>query len=403
MAKKPKKAASVTKAATVKIRENAKRDLSPKWDNVDSMNEEQYRKHWHDAMSFYRMSLNSKDSKESVMRWMHLDDFDTDQITTYKNTKDWQSSVTMGSVAICLLKGMPAVRADFNSGRDSSVWLRTAINDVLDQQVVEYDVDEVPAAQVAKKPPINIHERVYDIAMFAADELEDTVDTWIVDPETADLAKHSAIKLLRTRELKPQHARVIKQHFAFATNELVVLTSGGEIDPQLREGYSTRSRKQVKSLLNFYEDINASCDMIINEGKVARPVKSSKATKTVSIDKIIEKLKYLKLYEPLKLVSINPITIVDAKRLWVYNTKTRKVGVYVANSKAGLNIKGTTIINFDETKSTQKSLSKPVQGLDAFKRCTNPELDTYLDYLTTVDTKLNGRINEDTILLKVIV
>ena len=76
--------------------------------------------------------------------------------------------------------------------------------------------------------------------------------------------------------------------------------------------------------------------------------------------------------------------------------------MYVANSKAGLTIKGSAIINFDESKSTQKSLAKPVHGLDSFKKCTNTELDTYLDYLTTVDTKMNGRINEDTILLKVI-
>ena len=42
--------------------------------------------------------------------------------------------------------------------------------------------------------------------------------------------------------------------------------------------------------------------------------------------KQVSKLKFLKKDDNLKLVSINPEDIIDAKELWVYQTKYRKLG-----------------------------------------------------------------------------
>jgi hypothetical protein len=138
--------------------------------------------------------------------------------------------------------------------------------------------------------------------------------------------------------------------------------------------------------------------MLAQEAKVNRKPKAKKA---VPAEKIVAKLKYKKADEPLKLVSINPADILGAKELWTYNTKSRKLGKYVAKEFADLGVKGTSIVNFDELKSVQKTLRKPADQLKEFKAAGKVALRKFLDDINAVDTKMNGRINDEIMLLKV--
>jgi hypothetical protein len=101
------------------------------------------------------------------------------------------------------------------------------------------------------------------------------------------------------------------------------------------------------------------------------------------------------------LVSINPTEIIGAKELWVYNIKSRKVGKYVANEYLELGVKGTSITGFNSNLSVQKTLRKPEEQLKEFKAAGKVQLRKFLEDIKAVDIKLNGRINEDVVLLKV--
>jgi len=145
----------------------------------------------------------------------------------------------------------------------------------------------------------------------------------------------------------------------------------------------------------------------MKEGKVNR---KPRKPKEINKEKVVAKMKYRKSDETLKLVSINPTEIIGASELWVYNVKTRKIGKYVAQNidplgagreGSGLMIKGTTIIGFNETESVQKTLRKPAEQLKEFADCGKVKLRKYMDEIKTTDIKLNGRINLDTVLLKV--
>ena len=109
----------------------------------------------------------------------------------------------------------------------------------------------------------------------------------------------------------------------------------------------------------------------------------------------------MKSNEPLKLVSINPADIIGSKELWIFNTKTRKLGKYIAAEFNDLGVKGTTITGFDEFKSIQKTVRKPEDKLKEFKAAGKVQLRKFLEDINATDTKMNGRINEDTVLLKV--
>jgi hypothetical protein len=133
---------------------------------------------------------------------------------------------------------------------------------------------------------------------------------------------------------------------------------------------------------------------------VKKAVKKARVKKAPSKEKIVAKLKYSKENKELKIVSVNPVEIIGASELWIYNSKTRKLGKYVAASYQTLNIKGTSIINFDADKSTCKTLRKPADQLKEFARAGKVQLRKFLEEIRATDTKMNGRINADILLLK---
>ena len=176
---------------------------------------------------------------------------------------------------------------------------------------------------------------------------------------------------------------------------------------QLKEGYSHLDKKNLKAIMSFLQDVFGACDMIMQEGKVNR---KPRKPKEVNKEKVVAKMKYRKSDEGLKLVSINPSDIIGCNELWTYNIKTRKIGKYIAKNidplgagreGSGLNVKGTTILGFDEKESIQKTLRKPKEQLKEFADCGKVKLRKYMDDIKTTDIKLNGRINLDTVLLKI--
>ena len=393
---KPKAKKESKRITSVSIRQNAKKDHSPVWTDVETMSADRFMRHWHIAMEYYRMEFSGKDLKPAVLKWMAANGCTKEDIAAFKRTKDTRCNITMGSIASCLLRGMPAVREDFNEGRSSALWLTKAISQVIGEGT--HDIDDEAVVEVKSTiPMITIQERVRDAAYAMTEEIEDAIEGFQADPENFDPKAFKMLNLLKGKEVKAAHARIIKNLYARQLAELEEL-AGGSKDEQLKEGYGHRSKKQIKNLIAFYQEIASACDMLAQEAKVNR---APRKTKAVSKDKIVAKLKFMKSNEPLKLVSINPVDIIGAGELWIFNTKTRKLGRYVASEFNTLNVKGTTITNFDEFKSIQKTIRKPDEKLKEFKAAGKIALRKFMDDINATDTKMNGRINEETILLKV--
>jgi hypothetical protein len=394
--KAPEKKTRVTKAQVTAHRTKAVKDHSPTWEGCESMNADQFMRHFHSAMSYYRLEFSGKDLKPAVIKWMTTIGCTKEDIAAFKRTKDNRCNVTMGAIASCLLRGMPAVREDFNKGRDTTVWLREEIVQIIAQG--KDDIDEEAVVEV--KPTVvqpSIQDRVREAAYRMTEEIEDAIEGFQTDPENFDPKAFKMLNLLKGKEVKAAHARIIKGFYARQLAELEEL-AGGKGDEQLKEGYSHRSKKQIRNLIAFYQEIASACDMLAQEAKVNR---APRKTKTVSKDKLVSKLKFMKSNEPLKLVSVNPVDIIGSGELWIFNTKTRKLGKYVAAEFQTLGVKGTTITGFDEFKSIQKTIRKPEEKLKEFKAANKVALRKFLDEINATDTKMNGRINEETILLKV--
>ena len=385
------------KITSVSIRENAKRDYSPKWDGAADMSPTEFGTHFREAMKYYRLESSAKDLKPRVIDWMGRNDYSREQIQAFKKTKDWRCNLTMGAIAACLLKGMPAVKQGWNNNADSAEWLKGEIENSVEQG--KYDIEEVAVDKTVKAvvPTVTIQDRIRDQAVTMSDEIDAAIDSWITDPEAFDPKDIKIVSLLRGKGAKAAQARYIKSFFARGLSELQELASGNA-DEQLREGYKFASRKNVKKLIEFYEGIAQACEQIAAEAKV---MKKPRAKKIVPADKLVAKVKFKTVDDKLGIVSVPVVGLIGAQSAVVFNTKTRKLGIYVAKTSAGLSVKGTTITDFTE-KSMQKTLRKPAEQIKEFKeQNTQRRVDTWFGKIKAMETVMNGRLSEDIVLLKV--
>ncbi len=376
---------------------NSKKDTSPKWDNADMLSGEQFTKLFRDSMNWYSQNKTGKELKPQVINWLGSQGIDKTLISEFKRTKDAMCGITLGAVAACLVKGMPRVHPEFNNGKDSGAWVITEVMKIVSKG----DFTE-PEPQVVVKtginPIITIQDRIREQAGAMCEEIDAAIDNFIMDPEGFDPKQYNLVKLLRGKGAKAAQGRYIKSFYEFGHNELLELSSG-KADEQLREAYRHLPRKQVKKLIDFYQFIMDACDQIAAEAKVN---KKPRAKKTKPAEDIVKKLKFRTSDDKLGIVSVPPAQIVKAQSVLVYNIKNRKIGLYVSLNSEGLGVKGTSLTNFTD-KSIQKTLRKPLEQLKELKdQNTQKRVETWFaKSIKTTETKLNGRLNEDTVILRV--
>lgn len=245
------------------------------------------------------------------------------------------------------------------------------------------------------KPVVSIQDRIKERAREIAGEIEGMIDDFHLDKKSSVPTVEEMVALFKSNDLKAPHARVIAQSFERRAEEVALAVEGKDRD--LSQAYSHFTKPELKKFKQLFDNIIKSCEMLQEVAKVAR---APRKKKPVSVDKQVSKLKFKKDDNTLGIVSVNPAQLVGAKEAWVYNTKTRKLGQYKAADVDGFGVKGTSLTNFS-TDSAEKTLRKPAETLAEFRKASKVKLRTFLKDLTTLDTKLNGKINEHHIILRV--
>jgi len=276
--------------------------------------------------------------------------------------------------------------------------------------------EEKKAEEKAEKKNVykpSIQERISEQTQDACDAIEEWLEGYIVDPKKFDPKDFDFAGHFATHKITQAHARKIKKYYEgwLAEARLVAdMPTPAQIkkikDPkkadeaeQMREGYSHVKKADSKKWVNALENLIGACDLVIDSAKANRKPRTKKAP---SKEKLVAKLKYKETDEKYQLASVNPLELIDCTEVWVFNTKTRKLGKYVVDTHAtSMSVKGTTLVGFDENASIQKTLRKPQDTLKEFKKAGKVKLRKFLDEINTTDTKLNGRINKDTVILRV--
>lgn len=168
--------------------------------------------------------------------------------------------------------------------------------------------------------------------------------------------------------------------------------------PDAVEGYSHLKRPELNRRIKVCNDMLSDLDRIKSAAKATRKTRV-KAPKTA--DKQVRFVKYKKEDSDFKLVSVPPIQMIGKTRLFTFNTKHKMLTEYVTTSVSGFEISGSTIKNFDTVNSRTTKLRKPDEILPDILKKTPKQIDAIFKNLTTKIYVPNGRINTDTILLRV--
>ncbi len=241
------------------------------------------------------------------------------------------------------------------------------------------------------KNVISIQDRLQGKVEEMISAVEGKVDDFI---DSGYKMKYEAYNHLLDLGCKAAHARKMRPMYLECYNELVDVYN--KDDEYYVEAWSHLKPKYHKLMMDLYGTILDDIDRIIKNSTAQRKPRKKK---TLTATRLISKLKYQKEYPDLRLVSINPEKIIGAKELWVYNTKSNRLGVYHAeNEVRGFSIKGSTMQYFDKTESIEKKAGKPKDTLAVLKKGT---LKKTLKNLKTSERPLTGRIGKDTILLGV--
>ena len=168
---------------------------------------------------------------------------------------------------------------------------------------------------------------------------------------------------------------------------------------QAVEGYSHLKRSVLNHRIKVCKEMLSDLDRIKSASKASRNVK---VKGSVAIDKQVSKVQYKKEDLDFKIVSINPIQIPNKSRLYTFNCKYKVITEYVTDSPNGFIISGSTIKNFNKATSRAVTLRKPDDYLPMFLSKTPKQIDEAWKGITTKTFSPNGRINKDTILLRVL-
>jgi hypothetical protein len=362
---------------------------------------------WFKAKHFVHYEIESKDWLNKIKDYIR-NNFDRKVVANVNRLPDWKigGSSHWAATAALLEKNPDVVPDDYRNG------IVKFVNRLSEEGAAvakEKSAEEKPTKNI---PTPTIQDRINEQVSAACEAIEEWLEGFVRDKNSFDPKGFDFTSHFSNMKVSQAHARKIAARYAGELEEarLIVnkptpaqiakIKDDRERDyaEQLREGYSHLDKKAAQAYLTALETLAGACALVVDASKATRKPRLKKAP---SKEKLIAKIKYKSTDEKYQIASVNPLELVEATEIWVFNTKTRKLGKYVAASDCKvMTVKGSVIVGYDEALSVQKTLRKPEETLKEFKSAGKIRLRKFLDEIKTTETKLNGRFTNDIVILK---
>jgi len=359
----------------------------PVWDTERAltMDDKTFSHHMNNSLRYYAYHYSTKDLKKNVVSWMQDNGYEKVDIDAFIKSPAGHLGITACSLATAHKRGMPLKEDAIKFIKERIEYVSKIVDIDADEEVVEQKV--TAPAQVK-----TIQDRLQEKTNANLAHFDGLVDELIsgnkVDPKAFEYFKANNVpqaQLSKYTEWAEQYVAELKE------------AQAGQ-DEDLAESYKHYKAADFKRMYAFFDKFDQAIDQY---RQVKKQTKKARVKRAPNKEKAVSKMKYLKEDNNLKLASINPVDIIGAQELWVYNVKTRKMFKYVADDVLGpLNVKGTTVLGFNPAKSIGKTVRKPEQVLSSFMKAGKVQLRKFLDDIKAVSIPANGRINKDILLLK---
>jgi hypothetical protein len=253
--------------------------------------------------------------------------------------------------------------------------------------------EQDPVTSVEVKPVISIQERVANRTSELIGDLEEQIDSFLNDPTHS----FKVSDWLRQKDVKPTIAQHIAEYYKPLYSELFDAIAGKDED--LKEGYKRWKKPQLKAYMELVKSIVSESE---SRSVIVKAVRKPRKKKEKPAAVIVAKVKYKESDDELGLVSESPTQILGSNQIWVFNTKYRTLSVYNAMGPAGLGVKGTSLIGYDEKTSITKKLRKPKEQISTLTQGGKIVLRKFMDDVKCKPKEASGRINTDTIIVRII-
>jgi len=353
----------------------------PTWEGASEWSEEKKQKTFSRALNFYNYYLNTDDYFPIIEEYVKS--IDKSKLSIIRKAPKCIEIVSCGKIARMMNLGMPKYHNNVDYGVEVDNYLRK-----ISQRVPE-----------TKKKATTQRVSVYDIMQEKIrDEvlvrLEEMLDVWILNT-TTKVSKINVGSLLKNVNAPISSLGIVVNWIEKQRAELIEARDKTNSDSV--EGYSYLKKPAIKKRITLLEEMLNDVEIYKSTKKAAR---KPRKTKEKSADKLVAKMNYLKSSPDYGVASINPIKIIGSTKVYLFNEKYRKLTVLSTTSLSGLSVKGTTIRDYDEKNSFSMKIRKPEEILPIIVSKTERQIANALKKLTTKKTSANGRVNDNTIILK---
>jgi hypothetical protein len=354
----------------------------PNWINKPVVNEQS---ELIGAFNWYNYNYSKKEAKEFVLDYLKQVKKDKDVIASFKSLPESKYNVQFGWLSRMFTLG-------FTPSEKTKEFFKQTYNNLLVLANESVKNDPLPVEDTT--PKVSIQDRIREKAAEEAGEIEGMIDDFILSgcKKSIDMEYY-----FKSRKLSSVVMNKICDVFIERAKEIeeVMVTD----DPQLKEGYSNFSKVELRKFKEFLDSIVVAA----NAGAVAnKPTRKKRKVKEKPAALVVAKMNYMKEFPDLNLVSVSPEKIIGSQQVWAYNTKTKLLGVYNADNAKGITVKGSTLQNFNAETSIGKRLRKPEVVLPDLLGAGKIRIKKILPELTTKELNLTGRMNSDTIIVRVI-
>lgn len=350
------------------------------WSSVPA---EKYEARTMETMRHYGYFYDKKSYLAWTIAW--IKDNRPSDLKDYKAADDWRTSSTLAS--LCKMERDGCVLS-----KSAKSFLETNLDNVIAYgKTVKAVIDPEASPPVKRKSPSELlgektNEFIGEIEGFVDEFTQGTLDKdWSIYNEMIKL--NSAA----------QTAHDTIKYYKGCQEELRELIEDKTED--LVEGYDNFTPKQQKEFYKFVSNIITDCEKFLVSKKATRKPRTKKATPA---HKQVAKVLYLPSSSEFKIASVSPEKMVGAESMYLFNTKTRVMKYLVSDRRDGFLVKGSTVSGFCAERSFKKMLRKPEEYIALLGKGSKAKSLKELKALKTKENTTDGRINRDTIILKVL-
>lgn len=261
-------------------------------------------------------------------------------------------------------------------------------------QIVEYvNVATTPAKRTrSSKTPVVNRPTIQDRIRQQVSSILSDLDVRVDDAFDGNLAPAEDIAGdILTQGFKGPQLKLVQVYLNKNLMEWQEAYAG--TDEELTQGYAYVGKRNFKKIIDVFTSVLDSLSQQSTRIKSQRIIKR----KPLDKKKLVSKLRYMKEYEGI--TSKNPVDILGANVVWMYDTKKRRLAYYEAEVKDSLFVRGNKIEGFKA--SCEKILRKPDEQLTMLMGLRKNQTVNWMDTIRAKCKELKGRMNVDTLILRI--